>query len=131
MLFKSSDEVGGFISIIAVLIDLGRVTGYPIDSCAVPNLGNLETTTLNYAIPAGVLIVMLVYFLLHRCKFVERKKPFRCFLVTWIVVYKYLAKRCFLIVNCVYVRSEMDFSLLFNCVYVRSEMDFSLKSASY
>ena len=112
LLFKSNDEVGGFISIIAGLVDLGRVTGYPIDSCAVPNLGNLGTTTLNYAIPVGVLIVMLVYFLLHRCKFVEREKPFRCFLVMWILAYKYLAETCFLIVNCVYVGGEVDFSLI-------------------
>ena len=110
-LFKPNDRVGDIVTTISGISDLGRPTEYPINTCAVPGLGNLGTATLNYVTPAEVLLILLVIFVIRRFIPFKRNKPFQCFLVLMVLMYKYLVETSFAIIHCVDVGGM--FSLLF------------------
>ena len=100
-LFKPNDRVGDIVTTISGVSDLGRPTEYPITTCAVPGLGNLGTTALNYVTPAEVLIILFVVFLIRRFLNFQRSKPFQCFLVLIVLLYKYLVETSFALIHCV------------------------------
>ena len=116
-LFKPNDRVGDIVSMISGICDLGRPTEYPFATCAMPGLGNLGTTTLNYVTPAEVLIILFVVFLIRRSLHFKRSKPFQCFLVLIILLYKYLVETSFAIIHCVDVGGMSHF-----CVYCRIDL---------
>lgn len=100
-LFKPNDEVGDIVTTVSGVTDLGRPTEYPISTCAVPGLGNLGTTTLNYVTPAEVIVILFVIFIIRRFLHFERSKPFQCFLVLIVLMYKYLVETSFALIHCV------------------------------
>ena len=111
-LFKPNDEVGDIVHLVSGISDLGRPTEYPLSTCAVPDLGNLGTITLNYVTPAEVLIILVVIFVLRRYVKFSRNRPFQCFLVLMILMYKYLVETSFALIHCVDIGGKcFQFSL--------------------
>ena len=100
-LFKPNDRVGDVVNTVSGIADLGRPTEYPLDTCAVPALGNLGTMTLNYVTPAEVIIILIVLFTIRRFLHFKRTKPFQCFLVLIVLMYKYIVETSFGIIHCV------------------------------
>ena len=100
-LFKPNDRVGDIVTTISGVTDLGRPTEYPVETCAVPGLGNLGTTTLNYVTPAEVIIILFIIFIVRRFLHFNRSKPFQCFLVLIVLMYKYIVETSFALIHCV------------------------------
>jgi len=108
-LFKPNDRVGDVVNTVSGIADLGRPTEYPLDTCAVPALGNLGTMTLNYVTPAEVIIILIVLFTIRRFLHFKRTKPFQCFLVLIVLMYKYIVETSFGIIHCVDVGGKKVF----------------------
>ena len=100
-LFKPNDRVGDIVTTISGISDLGRPTEYPINTCAMPGLGNLGTTALNYSTPATVLLILILTYALSAYIKSERGKPFQCFFVLLVLMYKYLVETSFALLHCV------------------------------
>ena len=111
-LFKPNDAVGDIVTAVSGFMDLGRATDYPFDTCACPGFGNLGTTMLNYTTPALVAFVLFIFYLCRRRLTLNRNRPFQCFLVLMILVYKNLVETSFLIVHCVNVGGKWFFFYL-------------------
>eukprot|EP00794_Sanderia_malayensis_P019851 gene19851-21793_t len=108
-LFKPNDIVGDIVHLVSGISDLGRPTEYPFSTCAVPDLGNLGTTALNYVTPAEVLIVLIAIFVMRRKINLTRSRPFQCFLVLMILMYKYLVETSLALLHCVNVGDKKVF----------------------
>ena len=112
-LFKPNDRVGDVVTTVSGMADLGRPTEYPFDTCAVPALGNLGTMALNYVTPAEVLVILIVLFTIRRFLHFKREKPFQCFFVLIVLMYKYIVETSFGIIHCVDVGGMFTFLILF------------------
>ncbi len=113
-LFKPNDRVGDFVHLMSGISDLGRPTEYPFSTCAVPNLGNLGTTTLNYVTPAEVLVILFFIFIFSRHINLNRSRPFQSFLVMMLLMYKYVVETSFALIHCVNVGGKNTFIFAIN-----------------
>ena len=99
---EPNSTVGYAVTFISGISDFGRPMDHPlIPTCIMPGLGNLKANMLNYTTPVVVLIILVLIYC-FRAKFtVKRDKPFQCFFVLLVLVYKYCVETSFSLLHCV------------------------------
>ena len=99
--FKPNNKVGYIVATISSIADFGRPTEHLIPTCAMPGLGNMHATALNYITPAVVLTILIFIYIFRRNIMLQRGKPFQCFFLLLVLVYKYLVEVSFSLLHCV------------------------------
>lgn len=99
--FTQHDKIGAKIHFITGIVDIGRLSEFPLGKCAMPGLGNLESVAISYVTPVTVLLVMFVVYLLKKRIKWTANRPFQRFFVLFTFMYKYFTETSFSILHCV------------------------------